>query len=137
MKSEQVRLLQKRKETLVSLSRAREMGDLSENGLYKASKMELGSINRQLGRISHLLRNAQVIERQSSDTVHIGSKVIISDGEKERTLLIVGDFESDPLQNKISQKSPIGEALLGKRIGETVTITIPSGKITYTIQAIS
>jgi transcription elongation factor GreA len=137
MKSEQQRLQEKRKETVASLSRAREMGDLSENGLYKAAKMELGSIDRQLRRIAYLLRFAQIIEKQEGDIVHIGSTVTITDGKSKRELSIVGDFESDPLDNKISQKSPIGLALLGKKVGDEVVITIPSGKVAYTIQAIS
>jgi len=137
MKNDRLRLQEKRKETVISLSRAREMGDLSENGLYKAAKMELGSIDRQLRRIDNLLRYAHIVGHQTTGVIDICSNVVVFDGTKQRKFSMVGDFEADPSNGKISQRSPIGRAMLGRQMGEEIEIETPGGKIKYRILSIS
>lgn len=133
LKNEKTLLDEKRKETIISLSRAREMGDLSENALYKAAKMELGGIDRRLRRNAHLIRYAEITEVTKHSGVQIGSDVLIHDGDKTRELHIVGGYESNPSEGKISHISPIGKGLLGKRIGDVIDVETPRGKVRYKI----
>ncbi|HET9946901.1 MAG TPA: transcription elongation factor GreA [Patescibacteria group bacterium] len=130
---EKEELLLKRPGVVKDLSKAREMGDLSENGAYKAAKMELGRIDARLRHLSHLIRFAQVKEKSDSDKIDINSSIVISDGTTTRTLVIVGEHEASPLEGKISHRSPLGKALLGKTTNESVLIETPKGSITYTI----
>lgn len=122
-----------RPQAVDTLSDARKMGDLSENGLYTAAKMRLKSIDSQMFRISIQIKLAEIIEENKSGIIGINSKVKIDDGASERTLHIVGRFEADPINNKISSNSPIGRGLLRKKSGDTVEIVTPSGKRIYKI----
>lgn len=129
-------LIEKRKSAVENLKRAREMGDLSENGFYKAAKMELGAIERRTREILYQIKFGKVIANTNKNQVGIGSLVRISDGQKEFTYTIVGDYEADPKANHISIKSPIGKALLNKKVEEKVIVKTPSGNVTYKIQQI-
>jgi len=131
-------LTEKRKETVKSLSRAREMGDLSENGLYKAAKSELADIDRNLRRIKYFLTHSFAIKNISSSSVGLGSKILLETKGETKTFEIVGDFEADPKQSKISQNSPLGKSLMDRKVNETVTIISPNTKQTvYKILRIS
>lgn len=121
-----------RPDAVNTLSDARRMGDLSENGLYTAAKMRLKSIDAQIFRTDIQIKLAD-IQEGGGDNVRIGSTVTVDDGKRERTLYIVGHYEADPLNNKISSKSPIGRSLMYKQEGESVTIHIPTGKVVYKI----
>ena len=112
------------------LKDAAAQGDLKENADYHDAKERLGFIEGRVQHIESILRDATVIENAgSSDEVQIGSTVIIrEDGEvDDEEYKIVGSAEANPRQRKISQKSPIGSALLGKRPGETVKVKTPDG----------
>jgi transcription elongation factor GreA len=126
-------LLSSRPDAVAELKRAREMGDLSENGAYKGARFKLSDIDRRLRHLEHLIKNAQVIESVQSDSIEIGCTVVITNGSEEQTFRIVGSFESNPGKGTISHKSPIGSALIGKKAGEEVKIHIPSGTVTYKI----
>jgi transcription elongation factor GreA len=110
------------------LKRARELGDLSENGYYKASRAKLSFIDSRLRHLKHLLDNAKIVEASASDTVEVGKSVTVSDGKNERTFQMVGGFESNPLDGKISHQSPLGKALMGARVGETRVFESPNGQ---------
>lgn len=137
IKKDQIALVERRKEVIKSLQRAREMGDLSENGLYKSAKQEQGYVDSRLRRCEYLLKHARVVEQISSGTVSIGTTVTIHDGSQPRTYTIVGGYESNPTEGKISHHSPIGKALSGKKLGDEVEIIIPEGKKIYKIIEIS
>ena len=109
------------------LARARELGDLSENGLYTAAKARLNSIDNQIFRAEMTIKLADVVESKNSNAVSIGSRVTVSDGVSEVEYKIVGDTETNPKENKISQHSPIGKSLIGKSIGEETTLKTPAG----------
>lgn len=123
---EQTTLKTERKDALESLKRARELGDLSENGLYKGARMRLSGIDHRLRRIELELKLAEVIEYIPSHEVKIGSKVIVTDGENEITYEIVGDLEANPKEQKISLNSPLGRALENKKQGDKVNIQTPT-----------
>jgi len=130
-------LLQERKELKVRLKVAREQGDLSENGAYKYAKIELGDTARRLRKLDDILKFAVVVRKNGKSTVvEFGSTVIINDGKKERTYLMVGEHESNPMEGKLALTSPIGAALNGKKQGDEVTVAIPSGTVTLTIISI-
>lgn len=136
LQSELENLKKKRLETLESLKRAREMGDLSENGLYKAARFELGNIDRRTRQINHLLANAEIKEAVKGEKVSIGCFVEIDDGVSKVSYQIVGEYEGDPAEGKLSHKSPIGYKLLGKRVGESIVLESPGGSTIYTISSI-
>jgi transcription elongation factor GreA len=132
VKKEKLELTEKRKEAVSTLKRAREMGDLSENGLYKAAKFELGNIDRTLRSLSHFI-NKGVIASKPEGKIGIGSKVTVIEGEMKKEFQIVGDFEANPTENKISSNSPLGKALMNMKAGQDVEIKTPGGRKSYTI----
>lgn len=132
------RLTAERKEVLVRLKDAREMGDLSENGAYKYAKFELGSISRQLRELRHLLENGEIfVKPASTGVVAFGSTVVLKTNGKEVTYTLVNQHESDPSQGKLSLESPLGTLLLNKKVGETVVLTTAKGQVDYLIEKIS
>lgn len=116
-----------------NLSEARNLGDLSENGLYTAAKARLRSIDSQIFRTEIQIKLADVKEGRNKASIDIGSKVIVAGINKTHTFRIVGDFESDPKNGKISQHSPLGKVLMRKKEGDTVIFKAPKGEITYKI----
>ena len=133
---EKIQLTALRKNTIHDLQRAREMGDLSENGFYKATKSRLSEIDHRLFTINHLLKISVQIENPNSDKVQIGSKVKLVNEEEKKSYTIVGDIEADPLNNQISRHSPLGKILMGKKTGEQVTLQLPRRQVSYTIAEI-
>ncbi len=123
----------RRKEVIISLRTAREMGDLSENGAYKAAKFELGSVDRELRRLTFLLRFGEVTEVIKGSSINFGSTVTLDNSGKQMTFTLVGSYESNPQQQKLSVSSPIGRAIIGKKIGDKITITAPAGQTIYTV----
>lgn len=129
-------LLAKREIVLVSLQRAREMGDLSENGAYTSAKFELGNVDRELRRLEFNLKYGKVVEIAHTDNVGFGSKVTVELMGKEYTYTLVGSEESDPKKAMLSLESPIGIALMGKKVGEKVLVVMPDRQIEYLIKKI-
>ena len=127
---------EKRKEAVVRLRTAREMGDLSENGAYKAARFELSTIDRNIRRLTYLIRIGKIIERADTDTADIGKKIILYDGEHDFEFMLVNTFESDPKNQKLSTNSPVGHAVYGKKAGENITVNSPGGVKNYKIMSI-
>jgi len=130
-----------RPKVIQAIADAREHGDLRENAEYAAAKERQGFIEARIGEIKHKLREAQIIETRegSSETVVFGSTVRIVDlqsGEKKKYTL-VGQEEADIKKALISVQSPMGRALIGHKVGETVEVQRPAGPIEYEIQQIS
>lgn len=117
---------------------ARSYGDLSENSEYDEAKSEQAKIEARISELEYQLDHAEIIDTSDKDSVSMGSKVTVtrnSDGVKA-TYEIVGFSQSNPAEFKISDESPVGKALMGAKIGETVTVEAPIGNIDYTINAI-
>lgn len=127
------RLKKEREEILVRLQTAREMGDLSENGAYKAARFELGSTDRQIRRLMNLLKFGEVVNTRQHGVVGFGSTVTITSKHGNQMFTVVDRFESDPSKQYISVGSPLGKAMLGKRPGDSFTVNAPVGETTYTI----
>ncbi len=118
------------------VQKARDLGDLKENGYYQASKAKLRSIDSQLMRISYNLKTAKIVEETDADSVGIGSTVTLDNKEREMTYQFVGDLEADPSSGKLSLLSPIGRAVEGKKVGDVVEVSTPSGSLTYQIKSL-
>ena len=131
----------RRKENTEALKVAKSFGDLSENSEYDEAKNEQAEIEARIVEIENMLKNAEIIDEEeiATDVVSVGSKVTVKDMEdKEVTdYYIVGSTEADPMKGKISDESPVGSALLGHKVGETVAVEAPMGVIKYKIMNIS
>lgn len=119
------------------LAYARNMGDLSENAAYKVARSKLSGIDRRLRQINNVLRKATVIEAPKDGYADIGAQVVFTDGAEEKKVVLVDGWESDFTKGKISIHSPIGKALRGKRAGDPVAVTTPSGEKKYKIVSVS
>lgn len=132
---------QGRQEMSEKIKLAREYGDLSENAEYDAAKNEQAFMEQEIKEIAEKLRNAEIIDESNLDskTVSIGSIVKLQDMELDEKveIKIVGSSEADIMDNKISNESPIGQALIGKKKGAVVDVNTPSGVLKYKIISIS
>lgn len=130
-----------RKDIAEKIKIARGFGDLSENAEYDAAKDAQAAMEKRIGELEEMIKNAQVVDVDAvgTDTVSILSKVTVYDVdmEEEETYTIVGTTEADPDANKISDESPIGTALLGKKKGDVVTVETPGGSFELKIIEIS
>lgn len=135
--AEKTKLQQERPAAVEDLAKARAMGDLSENGYYKSARTKLSFVDSQIRHLTYLIQHAKIKTKTMSDIVDIGMTVTISDGTLEKTYTIVGGYESNPSEGKISHHSPLGKALLGKKVGENASFTTLQGTKTYSILSIS
>ena len=127
----------KRREVAQKLKEARSFGDLSENAEYDEAKNEQGKLYSRIAEVENILANYVVIEEHETDpnSVRLGSKVKVLDleFEEEESYQVVGSQEADPMNGRISEDSPFGKALLGKKAGEEVVVEAPAGNIHYQI----
>lgn len=131
----------KRQEVAERIKQAREFGDISENSEYEDAKHEQAFIEGRILTLEKKLRNAKLIDNDAVDinTVSVGSKVKLKDLESgdEFEYVIVGSMEADPLDSKISNESPVGKAIIGKKRGSIVEVNVPVGTLKYEIVQIS
>lgn len=131
----------KRREVAEKIKIALGYGDLSENSEYDEAKSEQANLEIRIIQIENMLKNAKVIDEDDikTDAVSVGSKVKLLDQEfnEEIEYNVVGSTEADPSQNKISNESPLGAALIGKKVGNIVEVKAPAGEIKYKILAIT
>ena len=128
----------KRAEIAERLHQAMEDGELIENAEYEAAKNEQAFVEGRIQTLEALIKNATIIdEHHSTDHVQIGSTVSVESGDGEERFTIVGSAEAKPAEGRISNESPVGRALLGKKKGEKVVVRVPAGDFTYKIVGIS
>lgn len=122
------------------LSNARSMGDLSENNDYHNAKEALEFLDGQIEELGEVLAHAEIVKNGKSHgkgaVVGLGTKVKVGINGKEHLFHIVGEWEADPKEKKISHESPLGQALVGKKVGEKALVDAPAGKIEYTVLGI-
>lgn len=127
----------KRKEVAQKIKEAREQGDLSENAEYDAAKDEQRDIELRIEELEKLLKNAEVVveDEIDLDKINIGCKVKVYDVDEDEKMefKIVGSTEANSLQNKISNESPVGQALMGKKAGDVVDVETQAGVIQYKV----
>ena len=113
-------------------------GDLSENAEYEDAKQEQSFLEGRIATLEGQLKNAEVIAATNGrDRVSIGSKVVITGADGEETFTIVGSAEASPREGRISNESPVGVALMGRKKGDKVTVKAPAGPVSYTVVSVS
>ena len=119
----------KREENIQAIKEARSHGDLSENSEYDAARDEQAKIEARIQELEYKLEHATIIDNKNSDEVNVGSNVTILyvDDDEEDTYSIVGSLEADPFENKVSNESPIGSALIGSKVGDVLNVEGPNG----------
>ena len=129
----------KRREILENLEYAKSLGDLSENAEYHQTREDQGKLEERIARVEQILQESQVVSPAGGEEIEIGSKVVVlKEGEKEkRTYQIVGSEEADMALGKISNRSPFGSALFGKKKGDDVSFKTPNGEVNYKIIDVS
>jgi len=126
----------KRPVAVVRLSEARENGDLSENSEYSDAKEDLSFIDGRIAELEELLHGAKVVTSHGKSHIDVGSKVTLHVNGQKDIFHLVGEWEADPMNKKISHSSPLGKALMGKKAGEAVEVEAPAGKVLYKILSI-
>ena len=127
-----------RKQITESLVYAKSLGDLSENAEYAQAREDQAKLEDRILKLEHILKTAKIVTKHSTDTVSVGATVeLLKKTDKtKRTFTVVGGEEADTAVGKISFHSPIGEALIGKKVGDIVKITTPKGIVEYSISSI-
>lgn len=124
----------KRPKLVERLSYARSQGDLSENNDYQTAKEELEFMDGRISELDEVLKNAEVVKSNGRPHgVAIGTKVTVGVNGNKNVFDIVGEWEADPVNKKISHDSPLGKALVGRKVGEKVEVEAPAGKVTYVV----
>lgn len=136
LQAELEQLKSRRGEIAEKIAEARDYGDLSENAEYDAAREDQGLVESRIAEIEDILQNAEIIKTSRKSTVGLGSKVELKNGSKKINYHIVGPVEANPVEGKISNESPIGLALMGKKEGDKATVTTPKGEINYTIASV-
>ncbi|MDO4341731.1 MAG: transcription elongation factor GreA [bacterium] len=119
----------RRPKVIEAIKDARSQGDLSENADYDAARAEQAEVEGRIKELEYMLENAKIIQKESSHIVGLGSTVTISyvDDDDEEVYSIVGSMEADPFENKISNESPLGKAIIGKKQGDVLDVSSPTG----------
>lgn len=136
LKEKSEALKKERPAAVLDLKKAREMGDLSENGYYKSARFKLNDIDRSIRFNNYLIKNAQICEPTDIDSVQTGLTVILDEKGKEKKYQIVGSYESNPEIGKISFISPVGKQLMNKKVGDKVEINVGRNQLVFTIKKI-
>jgi transcription elongation factor GreA len=138
LKIEVEALIAKRTGIADAIKTARELGDLAENAEYQSARAEQDRHETRISEIENILQNVEIIKKPRGDSkVQLGSVVKLKgQGGKAKDFQVVGTVEADPLNGKISDESPIGQALIGQKVGETVEIATPTDTTTYKIVSI-
>ena len=130
-------LKSRRGEIAEKIATARDFGDLRENAEYDAARKEQGLVETRIAEIEEILQNAEIIQSSDGSAVVLGSTVELQSADKTVTYTVVGPVEADPLAGKISNESPIGKELIGKKIGDEVKIKTPKAEMVYIVKSIS
>lgn len=134
LESELSTLIEKRATIADAIKSAREQGDLAENAEYQTAREEQERNEGRISEVENILQNVEVIRKPKGDTkVQLGSTVKLKNDGKTKEFQVVGTVEADPLSGKISDESPIGQALLGKKVGDSVELVTPSDTTVFKV----
>lgn len=127
-----------RRDIAEKIGAAKELGDLSENFEYQEAKEEQGANEVRIAELEAMIKDAHIVEEQSGgDTITLGTTFEAEVGGTRKTFEIVGSNEANPISGKISNESPIGQAFIGRKVGEDVSVAVPSGTMVYKIVRIA
>lgn len=130
-------LIDSRSDVADEIAAARENGDLSENAEYTAAREKQSRVEARIAEIEGILDGAQIIKSDGDGTISLGDHVVVSQDGKESAFDVVGAIEADPANNKISHESPLGAALMGKKVGDEISITTPKGEKVYKVVSVN
>ena len=130
-------LIDSRGDVADEIAAARENGDLSENAEYTAAREKQSRVEARIAEIEGILDGAQIIKSDGDGTISLGDHVVVSQDGKESAFDVVGAIEADPANNKISHESPLGAALMGKKVGDEVSIKTPKGEKVYRVVSVN
>lgn len=130
-------LIDSRSDVADEIAAARENGDLSENAEYTAAREKQSRVEARIAEIEGILDGAQIIQSDGDGTISLGDHVVVSQDGKESAFDVVGAIEADPANNKISHESPLGAALMGKKVGDEVSIKTPKGEKVYKVVSVN
>ncbi len=137
LKAELKNLITARADVAEKIKTAREFGDLAENAEYQVARQEQEKNEARIAELEHIVANVEIIQPgKGGSKVRLGSKVTLEGSGKVKEFQVVGTVEADPLEGKISDESPIGRALIGKKLGEEIEIVTPAETATYKVAAI-
>lgn len=128
---------EKRPKVVDRLANARSQGDLSENSDYQNARDELEFLDGRISELEDVIKNTVVVKGSNGSGVSVGTTVKVKVNGNETAFEIVGEWEADPAQKKISYTSPLGQALVGKKVGDKVEVEAPAGKVSYQIVSIN
>lgn len=129
--------LNKRNEIIETLKYARSLGDLSENADYDAARNEQAQVEARIKELEYKLEHCQIVENKDKNIVNVGSTIEIEYDEGDiEEYKIVGSLEADPFNNKISNESPIGKAVIGHKAGETISVESPNGSYNVILKSV-
>lgn len=138
LKAELKSLIAERGPAAERIKTARELGDLSENAEYQTARQEQDRLETRISELEHIIQNSQIITKpKAGGSVRLGSTVKLKNDGKTKQFQVVGTMEADPLSGKVSDESPIGKALLGKKVGDSVELKTPADTTTYKITEIN
>ena len=138
LKQELARLIAKRANIAEAIKTARELGDLAENAEYQSARAEQDRNETRISEVENILQNVEIIKRPRGDSkVQLGSLVKLKNDGKTKEFQVVGTVEADPLEGKISDESPLGQAVLGKKVGDEVQIVTPVEAASYKIVSLA
>jgi transcription elongation factor GreA len=138
LKTELKTMIGQRRHVAERIKQARELGDLSENAEYQSAREEQDRLEGRISELEHILQNSKVIKKPKNDgIVRLGSTIALKNTGKPLQFQVVGTMEADPMHGKISDESPIGKALMGKKVGDKAEIKTPAGTHIYSIVQIS
>jgi transcription elongation factor GreA len=125
-------------EAIERVAKAREFGDLSENAEYHSAREDLSALEGRIEELKDIITRVNVVDikRSGEEEVGIGSVVMVAINGTQYEFSIVGEWEADPAAKKISHESPLGKALIGKKVGDAVEVEAPAGKVTYSIKSV-
>jgi len=127
----------KRPKLVERLANARSQGDLSENSDYQNAKEELDFLDGKISELQNVVHNSEVVNgKNNKGEIAVGTEVTLKIQDEQHVYYIVGEWEADPISKKISHSSPLGQALIGKKVGQKAEVEAPVGKVTYEILAI-
>ena len=130
-------LIDSRSDVADEIAAARENGDLSENAEYTAAREKQSRVEARIAEIEGILDGAQIIQSDGDGTISLGDHVVVSQDGKESAFDVVGAIEADPANNKISHESPLGAALMGKKVGDEVSIKTSKGEKVYKVVSVN
>jgi transcription elongation factor GreA len=138
LQSEHDSLVDKRTSIADAIKTAREQGDLTENAEYQSARAEQEKNEARISELEAILQNVEIIKKPRGEgKVQLGSTVTLKEGKRTKEFQVVGTVEADPLNGKISDESPIGQALIGKKVGDKVELVTPADTATYQVVEIA